>query len=298
MAIMMLNGKPISEEEATISVLDHGLLYGVGAFETFRIYQGHLFLIEDHLTRLEKFLQRMMITLPYTRREWEEQIHELLQLNGMTEGIVRLSVTGGIEGLGLTASSYKRPSTMIFVRPLPFEPKQLFETGKKLQVVSVPRHAGGGLAPYKSNNYLNLILARQEVSDFPHTEGLMITENGYLAEGIVSNLFFVRREKICTPGLDLGILPGITRQWILHLAKSLGYKIEEGHYTLADLDQADEIFVTNSVQEIVPIYTWNGQRKQPRQSIVQQLYQEYQKYTTKLRSINECLEGSMNDEQK
>ncbi|WP_168188786.1 aminotransferase class IV [Thermoflavimicrobium daqui] len=291
MTIMIFNGSPTQEAEAAVSIWDHGLLYGVGAFETFRVYDNHLFLIDDHMDRLDRALKRMMIRNPFTRLEWENQIQEALRQNGIQNGTVRLCVTGGVEGLGLHTAYYHQPTTMIFVRPLPFYPNQLFQEGKKLQVVSIPRQANREITAFKSNNFLNFVLARQEVEGFPKTEGLLLTEDNYLAEGIVSNLFFISKGKICTPSLELGILPGITRKWLLHLAKEKGYPTEEGYYTLSDLDRADEIFMTNSVQEMIPIYSWQDQQKRRSSSIVQELYQAYQEYTKKLRSVDQFVRG-------
>ncbi|SEN63513.1 4-amino-4-deoxychorismate lyase [Lihuaxuella thermophila] len=286
MAIMMLNGCLVREEEAVVSVFDHGLLYGVGAFETLRLYEGHPFLLDDHLNRLNEGLKRMSVRPPYTTREWERQIGELTERNHLQNASVRITVTGGAEGLGLTASSYERPSTMIFIRPLPFEPGELFHKGKRLQVVSVPRQAPGGVEKYKTSNYLNSVLARQEVEDFPQTEGVMLTPDGALAEGIVSNLFFVSGGVLHTPSLESGILAGVTRHWVMELAGYLGFRVKEGRYTLEDLQQADEIFVTNSVQEMVPVYEFSGKPKR-NPVITQRLYEAYQTFTTRLRSAGE-----------
>lgn len=286
MAIMMLNGCLVREEEAVVSVMDHGLLYGVGAFETLRLYQGHPFLLDDHLERLNEGLKRMSIRPPYSHKEWERQIIELKERNHLPNASVRITVTGGAEGLGLTPSSYERPSTMIFIRPLPFDPAELFQKGKRLQVVSVPRQAPGGVEKYKTSNYLNSVLARQEVKEFPQTEGIMLTPDGALAEGIVSNLFFVSGGVLHTPSLDTGILAGVTRHWVLELARYLGCRVKEGRYTLDDLQRADEIFITNSVQEIVPVYEFSGKSKRD-PALTKRLYEAYQEFTTRLRSAGE-----------
>ncbi len=286
MAIMMLNGSPVREEEAVVSVSDHGLLYGVGAFETLRLYKGHPFLLDDHIERLNEGLKRMAIRPPYSVEEWERQIRELKERNHLPDASVRITVTGGPEGLGLSTSSYERPTTMIFIRPLPFDPAELFHKGKRLQVVTVPRQAPGGVERYKTNNYLNSVLARQEIKEFPRVEGIMLTPDGALAEGIVSNLFFVTGGVLYTPSLDSGILAGVTRRWVLKLARHLGYPVREGKYTLEDLKRADEIFITNSVQEIVPVYEFSGKtRRDP--VLTKHLHEAYQEFTTRLRNAGE-----------
>lgn len=282
MAIMMMKGQPIDEREATVSVWDHGLLYGVGAFETIRLYRGQPFLLREHVARLNQGLARMKIRSPHTLNEWATQITELVHLNHVWEGSVRLMVTGGVEGLGLTISSYEQPISMAMVRPLSFDPVRLFQQGKRLQVLTLPRQVIGGVENFKTNNYLNSILARQEVVGFPAVEGLLLTPDGKLAEGIVSNLFFVSANTLYTPSLDLGILAGVTRQFVIQLARELGLQVEEGHYRLEQLQQADEIFLTNSLQEIIPITAINDQPIAVRRKMTQQLWEAYQLATASI----------------
>ncbi|MFC7443339.1 aminotransferase class IV [Laceyella putida] len=283
---MMLDGQPIEEAEARLSVLDHGFLYGVGAFETLRIYQGFPFLIDDHLERLALGLSRQRIRSPYQREEWLTQIGELLHLAGLLDASLRIMVTGGEEGLGLNASEYEQPHVLMFIRPLPFRDGEWFAKGKALDLVSIPRQAPGGASDIKSNNYLNSVLARQQVDQFPQAEGLMLTPDGYLAEGIVSNLFFVRDGILHTPSLELGILAGVTRKWVISLAQSLGMEVREGKYRPSALDEAEEIFITNSIQEIVPIRRWQG-RLFKEHPITTSLYEAYRSWTTTCTSARE-----------
>ncbi|WP_224749660.1 aminotransferase class IV [Polycladospora coralii] len=275
---MWMNGELIDEQAASISVLDHGVLYGIGAFETIRIYEGHPFLLDDHLDRLHSGLERMCIRAPYTHEQWREQIQKLIAITAQKEGTLRLTVTAGKEGLGLATRVYENPQTMIFIRPLPHGHHTWFTQGKQLQVCTVPRQAVGGAESFKTANYMNSVLARQEIHDFPRTEGLMLTPEGKLAEGIVSNLFFAKGNTIFTPARSLGILDGITRRFLIQLAKQEELKLIEGAFTEIDLDEADEIWVTNSVQEIVPIITWRGVTKTER-TVMNQLYKRYQLYT-------------------
>jgi 4-amino-4-deoxychorismate lyase len=278
-AVMMLNGELVQEADAKISVFDHGLLYGVGAFETLRIYDGHPFLLPAHLLRLHQALERMKIQRPHTEQEWLTQIQVVCQENELQNGSVRLSVTAGVECLGLSTRFYRNPTTLIFARPLSFDPVHLFQVGKELQVVSVLRQAPGGVESFKTHNYLNSILARQALENFPAVEGLMLTAEGFLAEGIMSNLFFIIKESIYTPDVGLGILDGVTRKFVIKLARELGYPVEEGCYTLAHLQRADEIFITSSLQEIVPVVYGNQSRRLRRGKITQHLYEAYQRCT-------------------
>jgi len=292
MGWMMLDGKLLEEKEAKISVWDHGFLYGMGCFETLRLYQGHPFLLWDHLDRLHQGLKRLNISPPYGAEEWLEQIVRLAEKTGFANASVRIMVTGGEEGPGLHARAYKRPHALLFIRPYAVDDEKRFRTGKRLVTVSTPRQAPGGVEHFKTNNYLNSILARQELSNFPDEEGMMLTPEGKIAEGIVSNLFFVRKGVLHTPSLKMGILAGITRKWVLALARYLGIPAEEGVYTLQDWREADEWFLTNSLQEIVPITEWEGERRQ-RFPIAAELVQEYRKHTRTLLSIHEWFRGKV-----
>ncbi|MCS1352401.1 aminotransferase class IV [Mechercharimyces sp. CAU 1602] len=283
-----LNGEMVPAQEATVSVMDHGFLYGVGLFETLRLYEGYPFLWRDHLERLQVGLRRLRITSPYQEEEWRQIIAKVSQQNKQADGVIRISVTGGAEGVGLSVSSYATPTTVVFMRPLPQTDASLYKEGKWLQPLSLPRQVPAGTESLKSHNYLNSVLARQEVHDFPQVEGLMLTKEGWLAEGIVSNLFFVKDETVYTPTTDLGILPGVTRHFVLTLAQKIGYSVEEGAYGLSNLADADEIFITNSVVEIVPIAGVEGIGEFPVGPVTMKLRQHYQQWTMRLQSTH-CL---------
>jgi 4-amino-4-deoxychorismate lyase len=293
MAWMILNGRLVREEDARISVMDHGLLYGVGAFETLRLYGGHPFLLADHIGRLNRGLSRMGIRIPHGLEEWAEQIRRLSEASGLLDASLRLAVTGGEEGPGLTALTYERPNTFIFIRPLPEDPPWE-ERGKALRLVSVCRQAPGGAESFKTANYLNSVLARQELAAFPAEEGLMLTPDGIMAEGIVSHLFFATGGALHTPSMDLGILEGVTRTFVIELARKMGILVVEGAWPPEALDGADEIFVTNSVREIVPIREWNGRiwRDQP---IARALWEEYRRHTGFRLSVTELTGGNRHE---
>ncbi|WP_241154333.1 aminotransferase class IV [Staphylospora marina] len=276
MTWMMLGDRPVPEREARISVLDHGLLYGLGAFETLRLYDGHPFLLDDHLDRLNRGLACMGIRIPQSREAWIRQIRHVSRLNGWKDATVRLAVTAGEEGPGLGAGRYGRPNTFLFIRPLPPDPPWE-QRGKSLRQVRTPRQAPGGAERFKTANYLNSVLARQELSAFPDEEGLMLTKDGMLAEGIISHLFFVKDGVLCTPSLELGILEGVTRTFVLELARRAGIPVEEGIWPPGVLDEADEIFLTNSVREIVPVRSWNGRRWE-RHPVGRLLWEEYRRH--------------------
>lgn len=251
-----VNGTICPVQEATVSVLDHGFLYGIGLFETLRVYDGKLFLWNDHYARLSSGLLALQIRPAWSKEELEEAILRTVNANDLRDAYVRLSVTAGAEGVGLVADGYEQPSLFVFAKPVAAlaDPPQ----PKKLQTLSLARQTAEGLTRFKSHNYLNNALAKQEIGAKPDVEGLFLTHDGYLAEGIVSNLFWIKDGSLFTPSLDTGILDGVTRQHVMMLAKQLSIPIVEGRFRREELLQVDEIFVTNSVQEIVPVSEIDG----------------------------------------
>jgi 4-amino-4-deoxychorismate lyase len=229
--------------------MDHGFLYGVGLFETFRTYQGSPFLFQDHLKRLREGLSSVYI-------EWEEDDESLQQLiemalkkNGLTDGVLRLNVTAGISNWGLPNETYTKPSTILFTRPV--APVQ--DEGRRAVFLQIPRNTPEGSVRLKSHHYLNNLLGKRELAKYADAEGIFLTREGYVSEGIVSNIFWVKNNTLYTPSISTGILNGVTRQYVIHLASLLGVKVEEGTFTKEELLRSEEVFVTNSTQEMVRI---------------------------------------------
>lgn len=253
-----INGNIIAEDKAVVSVYDHGFLYGIGLFETFRTYGGQPFLLKEHQERLTYGCEQLGIDYVPKAGEWEAIVEALLQANGLADAYLRFTVTAGEDILGLPAGDYKKPQLIVYVKGLPAKDPELYRRGKPLQLLSIPRNTPEGNIRFKSLHYMNNILAKRELKQYAWAggaEGLQVDRRGFLAEGIVSNLFFIKKHRLHTPSLDTGILPGITRAFVLELAKECGLELEEGLYPWATLLQADEVFITNSIQEIVPITT-------------------------------------------
>lgn len=247
--IVYMDGSWKSLENTSIPVMDHGFLYGVGLFETFRTYQGSPFLFQDHLKRLREGLSSVYI-------EWEEDDESLQQLietalekNGLTDGVLRLNVTAGISNWGLPNVTYTKPSTLLFTRPL--APVQ--DEGRRAVFLQIPRNTPEGSVRLKSHHYLNNLLGKRELGKLSDAEGIFLTREGYVSEGIVSNIFWVKDNTLYTPSISTGILNGVTRQYVIHLASLLGVKVEEGTFTKEELLRSEEVFVTNSTQEMVRI---------------------------------------------
>jgi 4-amino-4-deoxychorismate lyase len=265
--IVALNGSVKDASEAVISVYDHGFLYGIGLFETFRTYNGKPYLLDRHLRRLQSGCGQLGISYRAGLEGLTALIRELLAANGLEDGYVRLTVSAGVGELGLPAGDYERPSELLLVKALPAVPEAPLGRGKELRLLRTLRNTPEAEIRFKSLHYMNNIIAKRELlagGASPGAEGLMLSRDGWLTEGIVSNLFFVKTGVLYTPSIDTGILPGITREKVLELAREAGYVTIEGLFGWEQLLEADEIFLTNSIQELVPVTVLsdtNGRRK-------------------------------------
>ncbi|PRR87064.1 4-amino-4-deoxychorismate lyase [Bacillus atrophaeus] len=249
--IIYLNGQFIEEKEASLSPFDHGFLYGIGVFETFRLYEGRPFLIEWHLERLERAAKDLQIKHRITKEELTDMVDNLLRLNHIEDGNarVRLNISAGVSTKGFTAQTYENPTVLCFVNPLNPENLPLQKEGK---VLTIRRNTPEGQYRLKSHHYLNNMYAKQELGNDPRYEGIFLTEDGAVAEGIISNIFWSIGKCIYTPSLDTGILDGVTRRFVIEKMEKLGAEVKTGRFRLESLLTADEAWMTNSVLEIVP----------------------------------------------
>ena len=252
-----INNGVVDAKDAVVSALDHGFLYGMGLFETFRTYDGVPFLLDRHLRRLAAGCRELGIPFEQDRERLLLWIKRVMDKNGLEDAYIRYTVTAGEDILGLPAGDYSQPNQLLYIKELPRVPDKIYTEGKSLQLLSHRRNTPEGTQRFKSLHYMNNILAKRELSGYASSaegaEGLMLTAEGHLSEGIVSNLFFVHHNVLYTPSLSTGILPGITREMVLELASAAGFRIEEGQYEWERLKAADEVFLTNSIQELVPV---------------------------------------------
>lgn len=249
-----INGEIKRNNDVLISPFDHGFLYGVGVFETFRTYEGKVFLLEEHVNRMNAALRELNIDLHVTGREVENIVARLVEANGWANSYIRFNVSAGEGEIGLQTVPYKQPNVIVFQKPLQPAGKISEKSGIWLET---RRTRPEGAFRLKSHHYLNNIFGKREVGNDPLTEGLFLTEDGFVAEGVVSNLFWVKGKTVYTPSLDTGILNGVTRLFVIELARSAGFHVNEGLFTPAEAEAADEVFVTNSIQEIVPLSSLN-----------------------------------------
>jgi len=254
-----LDGRFVDESEAKISVFDHGLLYGDGVFEGIRLYGGNVFRLEEHLERLEYSAKAIMLTMPLTRRELAEATCETCRRNGLTDAYIRLVVTRGVGDLGLAPWLCAKPSLFIIASKIALYPQEHYDNG--LAIVTVPtRRINPAALPstVKSLNYLNNILGKIEAKQFGALEGIMLNDQGYIAECTADNLFIVHKGEILTPAASQGALKGITRGTIVDAAQALGVPFREADLTRYDVWCADECFLTGTGAEVVPVVKLDG----------------------------------------
>ncbi|GAA0353680.1 aminodeoxychorismate lyase [Bacillus horti] len=269
-----LNHELTAEENAKISIFDHGYLYGIGLFETFRTYRGKPFLLEEHMQRLAFACQEIGLEWKQDLPRLRAEITDLLTQNGLEDGYFRYNVAAGAYPIGLPSAPYQSLTEALFVKALP-EP-----SGEKvLTTLSLRRNTPEGSIRFKSHHYMNNILAKQETP--LGAEGVFLTKEGYVAEGLVSNLFFVREDELYTPALETGILNGITREFVVELADEWHIPVHEGFFSLEFAQQADQVFVTNSIQEIVPVTRWDHIEYAPhgKGSVGEKLREHYKQST-------------------
>jgi branched-chain amino acid aminotransferase len=253
-----IDGELIPSKEAKISVWDHGLLYGDGLFETMRSYDGKVFALEKHLIRLRQGAELLKLKIDYEDAELERLIAETLRANNISNAYIRLTYTRGSGPIGIDPDLCPKGCLIIMAKESNI-PESLYREGIELAICPVVRNHGTALPPsIKSLNFLNNILAKLWAKEQGFAEALMLNQDGCISETTVSNIFFVKKGIIFTPSLASGILPGVTREYIIQFAQSKGYAVEQGLYQPEELFAADEIFLTNSGSEVIPVKLLNN----------------------------------------
>jgi branched-chain amino acid aminotransferase len=256
---IFIDGKYYDKENAKISVYDHGLLYGDGVFEGMRSYGGRVFRLREHIDRLWDSAQAIWLKIPMTKAEMTKAVNDTLTLNEIKDGYVRLIVTRGVGTLGLDPNKCATPSIIVIADHIALYPEELYRKGLEIVTVSVPRMPAAALSPrIKSLNYLNNILAKIEGMQAGCIEAMMLNHKGEIAECTGDNIFLVRHGQISTPPVDAGILEGITRDAVIGLAKESGIAVFEVALTKYDAYVADEIFLTGSAAELIPVVKLDG----------------------------------------
>ena len=254
-----IDGSYYPKETASVSVYDHGLLYGDGIFEGIRAYAGRVFRLEEHLERLYMSARSILIDIPLTRDEMREAILDTLRINNLRDAYIRLVVTRGKGDLGLDPRKCPRPAIIIITDVITLYPKETYEQGLRLMIASTRKNSPDALSPrIKSLNYLNNILGKLEAINAGCAEALMLDRHGYLTECTSENVFLVKNGSLFTPTAVVGILEGITRSVVMELAEKFGLQVQMSFLTAHDLYIADECFVTGTGAEIIPVASLCG----------------------------------------
>ncbi|MCD6341884.1 MAG: branched-chain-amino-acid transaminase [Thaumarchaeota archaeon] len=253
--LVYIDGEFYPKSRAKISVYDHGFLYGDGVFEGIRAYDGIVFKLREHIDRLYDSAKAIMLDIPLSKEEMINAVLETLRKNKLKDAYIRLVVTRGVGDLGLDPRKCSKPNVIIIAEPvLTLYKKESKLEGLSLIISSVRRdRVDATTHQIKSLNYLNSILAKVEAITAGADDAVMLDDRGFVAETSSTNIFMVKNDKIITPPPTTGVLPGITRSFVIELARKLGYQVEEKDVTPFELITADEVFMTGTGAEIIPV---------------------------------------------
>ncbi|MEW6159208.1 MAG: branched-chain-amino-acid transaminase [Verrucomicrobiota bacterium] len=256
---IFIDGRFYNEQQAKISVFDHGLLYGDGIFEGIRAYNGRVFKLKEHIDRLFYSAKAILLNMPMSHAQISQAVVETCRRNKIRNGYIRLVVTRGVGGLGLNPNRCKKPSVIIIADKIQLYPVEMYERG--LEIITVPtiRNLHSALNPaIKSLNYLNNILAKIEANNGGCEEAIMLNAEGFVSECTGDNVFIVKGTHLLTPPLSAGALYGITRSVVMDLAREAGLTVGEPNLTRYDLFNADECFLTGTGAELIPVVKLDG----------------------------------------
>ena len=257
--LIYLDGKLVKKEDAKVSVFDHGLLYGDGVFEGIRSYNCLVFKLKEHMDRLYASAQGISLKIPMKKEEMTKAIITTLKANKLKDAYIRLVVTRGKGDLGLDPNNCSKPTVFIITDKIALYPADLYKKGLRIVTVPTRRNIPEALNPQiKSLNYLNNILGKIEAVRAGVSEAVMLDQNGFVTECTGDNIFMIKNKTLLTPPVHAGVLNGITRLVVLTLASKVGLKAQESILSRFDLFTADEVFLTGTAAEIIPVVEMDG----------------------------------------
>lgn len=257
--IIYFDGQYVQEEQAKVSVFDHGLLYGDGVFEGIRAYHGRVFKLQQHIDRLYESARTIQLKIDLTHEQMTDVVLETLRKNGLQDGYIRLVVTRGKGDLGLDPRKCSSATVFCIAAGIRLYPEELYHKGMEVVTVATRRNVPEAMNPrVKSLNYLNNIMAKIEANLTNSPEAIMLNNEGYVAEATGDNIFIVKNGELITPPAYVGILEGITRNTVMELAEKKGIKVSEKLFTRHDIFIADECFLTGTAAEVIPVVKVDG----------------------------------------
>jgi branched-chain amino acid aminotransferase len=247
---VLLQDTIVPEEQAVVSVFDRGFLYGDGLFETIRVMNGRMFRWPQHWARLQLGADFLKLRLPYAADQLVKWAHELAHANGLLDCLLRVNLSRGVGPRGYSPRGADKPTLVMTTHPVAEVNTQ------KPPIWSVVTSsqrlpAGDPLAHFKTSNKLKQILARSEADVLGANEALLLNTNGHVVEASSSNLFWIQQQRICTPDIGAGILPGVTREAVYEIARNLGCAIGEAEITPQRLTETDGVFLSVTSAGIV-----------------------------------------------
>lgn len=255
-----INGEFLPKEQAKVSVFDHGFLYGDGAFEGIRSYNGLVYRLDEHLDRLMESLHTLMIRLPMTQKELQGAVIKTLQVNKLKDAYIRLIVTRGEGDLGLDPRKCRGNAGIVIITDkITLYPAELYQKGMEIITVPTVKNHPEALNPeLKSLNYLNNILAKIEATNVGYNEAIMLDPSGYVTECTGDNIFIYKDGVLSTP--IHGRLKGITRQSVIDLARKSKIEVQERPFTRHEIFNSKECFLTGTAAEIIPVVKLDGRQ--------------------------------------
>lgn len=257
--IIYLDGEYVKKSEAKVSVFDHGVLYGDGVFEGIRAYNGRIFRCKDHIDRIFAAAKAIMLDIPMSKEEMKEVLLETCRRNDLKDCYIRLVVTRGAGDLGLSPTKCPKPTVFCIASTITLYPSEMYEKGMPIITAAQRRNKATVVDPQiKSLNYLNNILAKIEANRAGASEALMLNHDGIVAECTGDNIFIIKDGVIYTPPIHIGILDGITRRTVIELARKMGIEVLEKEFTLFNVYNAEECFLTGTAAEAIAVTQVDG----------------------------------------
>jgi branched-chain amino acid aminotransferase len=256
--VIYINGSFFTPDKAVISVMDYGFLFGYSLFETMRAYTRKVFCLDEHMSRLCTSAEQLGIKIDPTILS--RAVYDTIVANRVSNARVRLVVTLGEGSITPDPKSCSTPNIIVFAREYHPYPVAVYRKGWRVMVSSIRRNKNSELTDIKSSNYLENLLIKQEALKKGLDDAVILNNDGLVAEASSSNVFIVQDGILKTPTSNSGILPGITRAQVMKIATASGIPVQETQITLDELLRSSEVFLTNSMIELMPIVEINGQQ--------------------------------------
>lgn len=247
-----LNGKFIDAEQANVTIFDTGLLHGVGLFESLRSYRGQVYRLEDHIARLKKSGGKLGVIVDGDTSTYRNIIDELFVTNGLSDARIRITITAGSARVGVYTDAQSQPTTIVTCGSLQI-PDEIYHHGVGALLCDYRLNNSDPIARHKTTSYLPRLLALRQAQRINMADAIWFSDEGYLLGGTTGNIFLFKDDQLLTPSLDLPVFPGITRQVVLDIARELQIPVQEAHISMEDTLAAQEIFLTSSTTEVLPV---------------------------------------------